>query len=148
MVVVKSDETHEFAAVEFLKWFTQEEQNVAFSVGSGYLPVTKTANDWSKIDKVITEQYADMNVILKNSLHIGIDTVANYKLYTPSPFEKGAQARSILESALNDAAKQAYAQVQALVEQGTAREEAVKGFTTDEVFDAWADDLQAQMDAL
>lgn len=148
MVVVKSDETHEFAAVEFLKWFTQEEQNVAFSVGSGYLPVTKTANDWSKIDKVITEQYADMNVILKNSLHIGIDTVANYKLYTPSPFEKGAQARSILESALNDAAKQAYAQVQALVEQGTAREEAVEGFTTDEVFDAWADDLQAQMDAL
>ena len=148
MVVVKSDEKHEYAAVEFLKWFTKEEQNVAFSVGSGYLPVTKTANDWAKIDKVIEEQYADMNVILKNSLRTGIDTVTKYRLYTPRPFENGAQARSILENALNDAAKQARAQVQALLEQGTAREEAVKEFTTDAYFDAWADDLQAQMKAL
>jgi multiple sugar transport system substrate-binding protein len=43
MVVSKSDEQHEYAAVEFLKWFTQAENNLAFCGDSGYLPVRKDA---------------------------------------------------------------------------------------------------------
>ena len=49
MVVIKATEDEEKACVEFLKWFTKAENNIAFSVGSGYLPVTKEANDMKKI---------------------------------------------------------------------------------------------------
>ena len=49
MVVLKSEEKEQQAAVEFLKWFTSDKQNIAFSNASGYLPVTKSANDLDKI---------------------------------------------------------------------------------------------------
>ncbi len=42
-VVTKSDERHERACVEFLKWFTAKEQNTDFAVSAGYIPVTKDA---------------------------------------------------------------------------------------------------------
>ena len=35
--------------LKFLKWFTSDKQNIAFSNASGYLPVTKSANDLDKI---------------------------------------------------------------------------------------------------
>ena len=45
MVVTASDTQHEYASVLFLKWFTEEERNIEFSLSSGYLPVKKAAND-------------------------------------------------------------------------------------------------------
>ena len=47
MVVTKSDEAREKAAVTFLKWFTAPEQNVRFAMSSGYLPVTYEGNSQS-----------------------------------------------------------------------------------------------------
>lgn len=36
-------------AVTFLKWFTEPQNNIAFAVESGYLPVTTAANDMDAI---------------------------------------------------------------------------------------------------
>lgn len=44
MVVTKSDEKTEYGAVTFLKWFTDAQRNLDFSIFSGYLPVKKEAN--------------------------------------------------------------------------------------------------------
>lgn len=41
MVVTKTDEKKEYACTEFLKWFTQAENNIEFGCSSGYLPVKK-----------------------------------------------------------------------------------------------------------
>ena len=51
MVVTASDTQHEYASVLFLKWFTEEERNIEFSLSSGYLPVKKAANDIETIKK-------------------------------------------------------------------------------------------------
>lgn len=44
MVVSRSNEKQERAAVTFLKWMTQPEQNVRFAMDSGYMPVTYEGN--------------------------------------------------------------------------------------------------------
>jgi multiple sugar transport system substrate-binding protein len=49
MVVTAAKEEEVEASVEFLKWFVRAENNIAFSVGSGYLPVTRKANDMQEI---------------------------------------------------------------------------------------------------
>ena len=41
MVVTRGSDEEISASVEFLKWFTDPEHNLAFSIASGYLPVTK-----------------------------------------------------------------------------------------------------------
>lgn len=45
MLVLKSSEKEQRACAEFLKWFTSNEQNIAFSTAKGYLPVTKSADN-------------------------------------------------------------------------------------------------------
>ena len=49
MAVAKTTDAEVEASVVFLKWFTQPENNIAFAVGSGYLPVTHAANDMDAI---------------------------------------------------------------------------------------------------
>lgn len=49
MVVTKSDENTEYAATVFLKWATEAQRNIGFSVSSGYLPVKNEANQLDKI---------------------------------------------------------------------------------------------------
>ena len=49
MVVTAGTEEEINASVEFLKWFVQPENNIAFAVGSGYLPVTREANSMDTI---------------------------------------------------------------------------------------------------
>ena len=49
MVVTKSDESTEYAATVFLKWATEAQRNIGFSVSSGYLPVKNEANQLDKI---------------------------------------------------------------------------------------------------
>ena len=44
MAVTRSDEMHEYAACEFLKWFTRKENNLRFVCESAYLPVRKDSN--------------------------------------------------------------------------------------------------------
>ena len=39
--MTKSDYAHEYAAAEFLKWFTDTKQNVKFAITTGYFPVKK-----------------------------------------------------------------------------------------------------------
>ena len=50
MAVFSTDESHQQAAVRFLKWFTEPEQNIRFAVATGYLPVQEKAlesvSDW------------------------------------------------------------------------------------------------------
>ena len=55
------------AAVEFLKWFTSDKQNIAFSNASGYLPVTKSAND---LDKITDE--VEVNESVKKTLNTSL----------------------------------------------------------------------------
>lgn len=43
LCVLNPDDAHAYAASIFLDWFTQPEQNLRFTLSSGYLPVTKEA---------------------------------------------------------------------------------------------------------
>ena len=57
MVVTKSDEKTEYAAAEFLKWFTDTQRNIDFSVTSGYLPVKNEANDTAPVSYTHLDVY-------------------------------------------------------------------------------------------
>lgn len=88
MAVTKASKREELASAEFLKWFTESEQNVEFSVESGYLPVKKAAND----EEVINQYIDQADDTLKKTLKAGIETVSTRELYTSSAFAQGWDA--------------------------------------------------------
>ncbi len=133
MVVTKGSEAQIYAAVEFLKWFTADEQNILFSVQSGYLPVTKTANDKT----AILESGAQISQSMEKTLSAAVDMVNNNSPYTTKAFESGTKARNILEYAMSDKAAEDRKIVEERLAAGQSLEEAAAEFCTDACFDAW-----------
>lgn len=133
MVVTEGSEAEIYASVEFLKWFTADEQNILFSVQSGYLPVTKTANDKT----VIMESGAEISSNMAKTLSVAVDMVNENQSYTTKAFEDGTKARNILEYAMSDLAVQDRAIVAERLAAGQSLEEAAAEFCTDEYFDVW-----------
>ncbi len=147
MVVTKSDEAKEKASVEFLKWFTEEQNSYDFGCSSGYMPVKKDAYDKEKLDDTIREHNIDVSDKTYDSLMIGFDTVSENKMYTNKAFDGGSAARKVLEYNLSDKAAADREQVKAELEAGKTLEEAAAPFITEEAFDAWYESLKAGLDA-
>lgn len=143
MVVTEGSAAEIYASVEFLKWFTADEKNILFSVQSGYLPVTKTANNKTAILSSGAENSRNMEKILP----VAVDMVNENQPYTTKAFEEGTQARSILEYAMSDCAVQDRQIVEERLSAGQRLEEAAAEFCTDTYFDTWCEETLEQLQA-
>lgn len=144
MVVTKGSEAEIYACVEFLKWFTADERNIKFSVNSGYLPVTKTANN----KETIFDSGAQISDNMRKILSVGVDTVNGNQMYTTKAFEAGTEARNILEYSMSDKAVADREVVVSRLEQGLSLEESVAEFLSDDNFDAWYEETLQKLQAL
>ena len=124
MVVSKSDQRHEYAAVEFLKWFTQPENNLRFGCVSGYLPVRKEAGSVERLDRAIEEQGLSVAPKTYDCLSAIFGEMEDMTLYTNKSFENGSAARKVLEHHLADRAAEDRAAVAAAVAGGESVEQA------------------------
>lgn len=138
----------EKAAAVFLKWFTESDRNLQFSLLSGYSPVTRAANEQNKIK----DSFDSANITQKqqnqlNALLISSDLFLNDKTYTSKPFETSRNVRDILGEELENAAVRDRAEVLARIAAGMTRQEAVADFVTDEYFDKWFEGLYQKIEA-
>lgn len=137
MVVSRSDRLHEYAAIEFLKWFTRPENNLAFCSGSGYLPVMKEANDKEILDEVVKRQGIEMSGKTYDCIRQVFDGMDEVTLYTNKCFRNGSAARKVLEYHLSDKAQADRTRVESALAEGASLEEACAEFVTDEAFEEW-----------
>ena len=139
MVVSKSDEKHEYASVEFLKWFTEAENNLQFGCVSGYLPVLKEANSAEKLDQVIADKGLEVAPKTYDCLTTIFNEMEETTLYTNKSFENGSAARKVLEYNLADKAVEDRAAVLGGLAQGKSLEEAAAPYVSREAFEQWYD---------
>lgn len=137
MVVSKSDNQREYAAVEFLKWFTQADKNLQFGCVSGYLPVLKEANSIEKLDQVIAEKQLEVAPKTYDCLVSVFGEMEQISLYTNKSFQNGSAARKVLEYQLSDKAVQDREAVEKAVGEGQDLEEASAPFVSEEAFENW-----------
>mgnify|MGYP004524765521 CR=1 FL=1 len=143
VVIRKSDEQVE-AAARFLKWFTQSDWAVEFSVSSGYLPVTVADNDMAKIEK----GSPNMKKGVRDSLKTAVQVVQQNTLYTTKVFETGTAARKKLEYSMSDAAQADRQSVVEAMENGATLEEAAAEFVSEERFDAWYAQIMTELNEI
>ena len=143
MIVTEGSEAEIYASVEFLKWFTADEQNILFSVQSGYMPVTKNANNKT----AILNSGAEISQKMEKTLPVAVDMVNENRPYTTKAFEDGTKARNILEYSMSDLAAQDRAIVVERLASGESFEDAIAEFCTDDYFDAWYAQTLEQLQA-
>ena len=141
MVIINKSDAQVEAAARFLKWFTQSDWAIEFSVSSGYLPVTVADNDMVKIEN----SSPSMKKGVHKSLNTAVQTVKANTLYTTRAFETGTQARKKLEYAMSDAAQADRAAVGEALQGGATLEEATAEFVSEERFDAWYTQLMNEL---
>ncbi len=138
MVVTKSDEKREYASTVFLKWFTEAQRNVDFSAGSGYLPVKKEANNTELILGAVEKE--EKQLIRENlgiALPVAIDVVNTHEMYISKAFDGGTAARDVLEVSMINKANEDLTAIREMMDNGTARKDAVAKYDTDENFEDW-----------
>lgn len=108
IVVASSTPEKEKAAVTFLKWLTAPQQNIKFSLATGYLPVTHAAFE-TELANALAK--AD-NENVQKLLQVAITLHKDYDFYTPPVFEGYDAISKSYEGNAKDcltAAKNAYA---------------------------------------
>ncbi len=145
MVISKSNPRREYAAAVFLKWFTQEENNLEFSVNSGYLPVKKAACTRESLDEMIEKSGASMDPRAYDTMLTAFDTIRDEKLYTNKAFANGTQVRKVLEYHMTDTAQKARDSVREQVKNGVSLEEAAAPYVSEEAFDIWYDSFRREI---
>ncbi len=141
MSVTSSDEKTEYACAVFLKWFTEEERNIQFSVKSGYLPVKKSANDFAKISS------GDISPTMMNTLKTAIDEINGYSLYTSPPYDRSSKVRDFLGSHIEQTAKADCAAAKERISAGEDRETVLSEYTSDAAFDNWYSGFESGLNA-
>lgn len=141
MVVTKSDESHEYASAVFLKWFTEAERNIEFSVNSGYLPVKKDACNIDEIHNVVSEKDDEINDILMKSIEVAVDDINQSELYSARPFENAESARDFVGNEIQECADADYAEICERIENGENRDDVIAEYVSDEAFEKWYNDF-------
>ncbi len=137
MAVTRSTEAEEYASVIFLKWFTQWQQNLKFSVNSGYMPVSKEAVKPENVNQYLSEN--PTSAIVRDTLRVTLEENSNYIMYTPPAFTGSTQARSVLDTTMLELALRD----RAAVNGGTP----INEFLTDEHFELWYNNTFKQLQA-
>ncbi|MCM1179328.1 MAG: extracellular solute-binding protein [Clostridium sp.] len=105
MAVTKSTEQREYASVVFLQWLTQEEQNMAFALQAGYLPVKKSANDIERL-REYQESNGETSGIEVDIINGAFEQLADGTPYTTKGFDGAEKVRSVLSYSMLDLAQQ------------------------------------------
>lgn len=145
VVMFHAEQKKEQAAVTFLKWLTEDSQNIRFSAVSGYLPVKKSVNDVKQVETCLSDQGEQLGQKLKDMLDTAIPQVNEYGLYTTKPFEHANDARKVIDKTMPQLAVQNRQKVQNLLAEGAALEDAAAQYNTDEIFEQWCKDTEGQL---
>lgn len=147
MAISKSDETQEYASIQFLKWFTEKERNTLFSVQSSYLPVKKDANSFASWNTITKEEKITANQLVKDIVKTSMETVSESTLTSQKSFDGSYGIRNYLETALNEKCSADAAAVKKAVQNGTSHEQAVKPYLSDANFEKWFTQITKDINA-
>lgn len=145
IAVCKSTPAQEEAALTFLLWLTEPAQNIAFSAGTGYLPVRRDSLQQLLQPEALDSVFSPM---AKNVITCAAQMTQSYAMSCSPVFDNAYDARLLLDESMQRRAETDRAAVLAQLELGTALQDACAPYLTDAHFAQWLDELTAQFDAL
>ncbi|WP_321025971.1 extracellular solute-binding protein, partial [Hungatella effluvii] len=144
MGIFRSSETSEYAAAEFLKWFTDPERNIEFTASIGYIPVENEAlSSIEALENFI--QMSDNTDAVKKSVTAALEAMQEGKFFVRRPFENSYEANERFSRSLERKVELDLNELHNRVENGEDRQTVISGFMEDENFDKWYQDLMGEM---
>ncbi len=150
MCVAKSTPQKQEAAVEFLKWFTSQQENIRFALTTGYLPVIEgayTAPEFSNgLENLQTGN--DSNKVVAKVYQIAFKQMLESDTYAVKPFQNSYDVRTLFQSTLVAAGKSGFEQAAPLKSLGYTEEEILDILDVDAQFSQWLLSVKQELDKL
>lgn len=136
MCVFSSDKAHEYAAAEFIKWFTKPEQNMVFSVSTGYIPVEK--DSLSSIPALLNYVGENNNIdAVKKSVTASLEQMNQGKFYAKAAYRGSYESNTVFSESL---AKKTALDLEAInirTGNGEDKESVIEELLDDQNFQKW-----------
>lgn len=144
MAAFASDPVHEYAAAEFMKWFTRPEQNIEFAVSTGYIPVEKAAfRSLSELLKNV--QSGDNRQAVEESVTAAVRAMEEEEFYVKTVFDNSYTAGEVFSESLWNKISMDLDEISIRVQAGEAWETAAAWYTGKENFQLWYQSLMDEM---
>ena len=141
MAILKSTPKEEYASILFLQWFTQNEQNLRFTLQSGYLPVKEEALNRTVIDAFYEEH--ETSSIIKDTIYTALSQMEHGIIYATGdsiPYT----ARLLLETSMPNIAAARREEIQSTQNETNANILLYK-YSDYFYFDQWYQSLFAEL---
>ena len=139
-----SAESHQQAAVRFLKWFTEPEQNIRFAVATGYLPVQEKALE-SVSDLVSHVESRDNVQAVEQSIGTSLTALKNHNVYVRETFGGSYDMDQIFSTSLENCVNVDLETLKQRMEKGESRESVERELLDEEHFNHWYETLLKEM---
>lgn len=144
MCITTSDQPHEYAAAEFLKWFTSPERNMKFAFSTGYIPVKNES--LLKIEEALSfARETKNNEAMKRSITITLDSMKKDKFYSPKSFNSSYIVHDILYTSIFKKITKDLKALELRVKNGENRETVISDLKREDNFEAWYDALSREV---
>lgn len=150
MSVVKNNENRQKSAAQFLKWFTSPEQNVAYSIVSGYSPVMKIEYTGKLLDEELkkNENGSVLEQNIAQVLTLAAKQMDSYSLTADKEYPGSYDVRNMFGESLSETAVAARAAFVSDISTGISYQEAVQKQINDAAFESWYSGLQTNFNTL
>lgn len=142
--VTGAEQVNEYAAVEFIKWFTEAQNNTKFAVATGYIPVKEAA--LSNKEQIIANMTQSDNMsALQSSVDTTLRATADMKFVIKKPFNKSYEANSEFSSSIFTKIQEDLLVKEARINAGESAEAVITDLTGNENFEKWYEELITQV---
>ena len=132
MAVFASDESHQQAAVRFLKWFTEPEQNIRFAVAT-------------VSDLVAHVESRDNVQAVEQSIGTSLTALKNHNVYVRETFGGSYDMDQIFSTSLENCVNVDLETLKQRMEKGESRESVERELLDEEHFNHWYETLLKEM---
>lgn len=148
MCIAKSTLEQQEGAALFIKWFTKNEQNIKFSMTTGYLPVRGDAYDSEDFTSLMInlENGDTSEQNLANVYDIALQQVIKSNTYSVKPFEHSYYIRTLIGTTLEEMAKEGREIVNEMRNEGMDEKEILDKLNVDSKFDNWVRMLKLKLE--
>lgn len=144
MGIFKSDYAHEYASAEFLKWFTDPQQNMDFTVSTGYIPVEKEA--LASVPQLLEyAQGSNNDDMVRKSVAATLGAMNNDVFYSKKTFENSFKADGIFSESLARKTALDLDEIEVRTKNGEVREDIISELLQEENFLEWYDALATEL---
>lgn len=144
MGIFKSDHAHEYASAEFLKWFTDPQQNMDFTVSTGYIPVEKEA--LASIPRLLEYVQGSANdEMVRKSVEAALGAMNRNVFYSRKTFQNSYKADAIFGESLLKKTELDLDEIEVRTKNGEAREDVILELLQEDNFLEWYDALSAEL---